>query len=166
MPLLANPASDRLRVGPSQKRLLIGTARGPRWKSLGLQSSWGHDEADRERVIARDTRRGDMKKTLGGTARSTRRTVVTTVLLSIGSIGAAALVIYPAAFVFIGMAMKESGSQVDVPIWLAGGLAMGLIGAAASLPWVVARRSARPCIVITGVFFALGVVFGLAFARL
>jgi hypothetical protein len=106
-----------------------------------------------------------MKNTLGGTVRSARRTLVTTVLLSIGSIGAAALALYPAAMAFGGMAMKESGGGVDVPIWLAGGLAVGFIGAAASIPWVIARRSVRPGIIITGVFFALGVVFGIIFAN-
>jgi len=107
-----------------------------------------------------------MKNALGGTARSTHRTAITTVLLSLASIGAAAVAIYPAAMIFGGMVMRESSSRVDVPVWLAGGLAAGLIGASASLPWVAAERSARRGIFITGVFFALGVVFGVAFAYL
>jgi hypothetical protein len=66
---------------------------------------------------------------------------------------------------FGGMLMKESSSRLDLPTWLAGGLAATLIGAAASIPWVIARRSVRPCIVLTAIFFMLGLVFGLVFER-
>jgi hypothetical protein len=86
-------------------------------------------------------------------------------LLSVLSIMCSAVVFYPAILVFGGMVMAESGRHFDVPIWLAGGLAASPIGAAASLPWVVARRSASPCVALTALFFVLGLLFGLIFSR-